>query len=64
MMLKFTNRNNNRLGEPIYISKEWIVAVYENNTNGGSLTTVIYGGPGKTEWHVEEGLSEVIKIIK
>ena len=61
-MLKFTNMNNNRLGDPIYINSDWIVAVYENHS-GGSLRTIIYGGTTGTEWNVEEGLSEVIKII-
>jgi len=63
MMLKFTNRNINRLGEPVWINSEWIVSVYENHTEGGSLTTVIFGGPHNAEWFVEESLNEVIKII-
>lgn len=62
-MLKFTNTNNLRAGDPIYINSEWIISVYENPREGGSLTTVIYGGTAGTEWFVEESLSEVIKII-
>lgn len=62
-MLKFTNTNKQRAGDPIYINGDWIVAVYENSTDGGSLSTVIFGGPHNTEWFVEEGLSQVIKII-
>jgi hypothetical protein len=63
MMVKFTNANKQRLGDPLYINREWIVSVFEENISGGSLATVIYGGPGGERWFVEEGLSEVIKII-
>ena len=62
-MLKFTNSFGDRRGDPLYISKDWIVSVYENHTQGGSLSTAIFGGPGGTEWFVEESLSEVVKII-
>ena len=62
-MLKFTNRNSDRIDDPLYISKDWIVSVFENHQNGGSLTTVIYGGPKCIEWYVQESLGEVIKII-
>jgi hypothetical protein len=63
MMLKFTNRHTDRLGDPVYINKEWIVSVFEEHAEGGSLSTVIYGGPRGERWYVEQGLSEVIKII-
>ena len=62
-MLKFTNADGRRNGDPLYINSEWIVSVYENHNQGGSLATIVFGGPGGTEWHVEEGLNEVIKII-
>jgi len=62
-MLKFTNTNRQRLGDPIYINSDWIVAVYENHAEGGSLATVVFGGPHDTEWFVEESLNETIKII-
>ena len=63
-MLRFTNRAGGREDDPVYISSEWIVAAYENHAEGGSLTTVIYGGPHGTEWNVAESLNEVIKIIE
>lgn len=63
MMLKFTNSNTQRRGDPVYISKDWIVSVFEESREGGSLATIIYGGPKGERWYVEEGLSEVIKII-
>ena len=62
MMLRFTNMNTERLDMPVYINKDWIVSVFEEG-NGGSLVTIIYGGPHGERWHVQESLSEVIKII-
>jgi len=62
-MLKFTNMNNQRAGDPLYINSDWVVAIYENHNEGGSLSTVIFGGPHNTEWYVEESLGQVIKII-
>jgi hypothetical protein len=56
--------NDNVIDMPIYINSDWIVAVYEKRRrDGGSVSTVIFGGPSSTEWTVEESLSQVIKII-
>lgn len=63
-LLRFTNRAGGREGDPIYINLEHISAVYENHNESGSLSTVIFGGPNGLEWHVEEGLKEVIDIIE
>ena len=64
MMLRFTNATSGRHGDPIYLNKDWIISVYEQPTDGGSLKTIIFGGPGGgIPWTVEESLSEVIKII-
>jgi hypothetical protein len=63
MMIKFTNASMGRKGDPIYINSEWIVSVFEDHQEGGSLATVVFGGPGGTPWFVEESLSEVIKLI-
>lgn len=49
------------LDMPIYINKEYIVSVYEQPTQGGSLRTCIHGA-GHT-WHVEESLEQVVKMI-
>lgn len=63
-MLKFTNNSERYKGNPVYINSDCIISVFEEPTNGGSLATVIFGGFGPPErWYVEEGLSEVIKII-
>jgi len=63
-MLKFSNMSNdNVMDMPIYINSDWIVAVYENRRDGGSVATTIFGGPQGTVWTVEESLNEVLKII-
>lgn len=65
MFLKFTNSSENHKGSSIYINKEWIVAIYEiASQEGGSLKTIIWGGPTGISWEVEESLGEVIKIIE
>jgi hypothetical protein len=62
MMVKFTNAANEYKGNPLYINSEWIVSCFEESNNGGSLYTVIFGGPTGIPWYVEESLSEVVKI--
>lgn len=62
-MIKFTNLSPDRLDMPIYINKDHIVSIFEEASNGGSLTTIIYGGPNGERWHVEESLNEVVKLI-
>lgn len=63
-MLKFTNNSERYKGNPVYINSECIISIFEEPTDGGSLATVIFGGFGPPQkWTVEEGLSEVIKII-
>lgn len=63
-MIKFTNAVERYRGNPIFINKEHIIAVYEHARDpGGSLVTIVYGGNGIC-WEVEEGLDEVIKKIK
>ena len=62
MLVKFTNNVEQHKGMPIYIMREHIISVYETPTDSGSLVTCIYGIRGDT-WQVEEGLSDVVKII-
>lgn len=63
-MIKLTNMGAGYLGMPVYISTDKIVAVFEANEDGeGSLKTVVMTGHDQL-WVVEEGLSEVIKLIK
>jgi hypothetical protein len=64
-MIKLTNAVEAHKGNLIYINPYHISAVYEfAKTNGGSLTTVIYGGYTGINWEVEESLNEVLKLIK
>lgn len=62
MLVKFVNRMQGRLGDPIYINVNKILSVYEEATKNGSLSTVIYAEEDKF-WFVEEGLSEAVKKI-
>lgn len=64
-MIKLTNATAEHKGNTIYINHEWIVALFEASTElGGSLRTVVYGGPQGTSWEVEESPAEVYKLIK
>ena len=48
----------------IYINKDAIITAFEMaNEEGGSLATVIYGGPTGSNWNVEEGLNKVVSLI-
>ena len=63
MLIEFTNATEQYKGNKIYINKNQIVAVFESPTDGGSLATIIYGGPQGNSWTVEEGLSKAISLI-
>lgn len=64
-MIKFSNTGRYR-GDPLYINPDWIVSVFEESSEQyGSLSTIIFGGPGNgTRWVVEESAKEVIKKIE
>lgn len=59
MLAKFTNAYPGREGEPLYININTIKSVYEDKTP--TLQTKIAGHD--VLWTVEEGLSEVVKLI-
>lgn len=62
--IKLTNATDAFKGNPLYINKDWIITVFERQSDtGGSLITVIFGGPQGTTWEVEEGLGEVVKLL-
>ena len=64
-MIKLTNATEQFKGNPIHINPEWIVAVFENAaTDGGSLKTIVYGGPQGTSWEVDESPAEIAALIK
>jgi hypothetical protein len=62
--VKLSNTGRYR-GDPLYINVDWIVSVFEEASEQyGSLSTVIFGGPGNgTRWVVEESAKEVLKKI-
>jgi len=62
-MIKLTNMSTDHLGMPLYIAIDKIVAVFEDETEGGGLRTVVMTGHEEF-WVVEESLGEVIKLIK
>lgn len=64
MLIKFTNTAEAFKGNSLYINVNQIISVFEvPKTEGGSLTTIIYGGPTGTTWEVEESLSQVVKMV-
>jgi hypothetical protein len=63
MLVKFTNASNDLKGNPLYINVEHITSVFEAPTDGGSLKTIIWGGPTGIGWEVEESLNEAFKLI-
>jgi len=64
MLIEFTNTTEQHKGNKLYINKNHIVAVFETTSEaGGSLATVIYGGPQGSSWNVEESLGKVVSLI-
>jgi hypothetical protein len=64
-MIKLTNAAQEHLGNTIYINKDWIVAVFEAPAMpGGSLKTIIYGGPTGITWEVAESPADVFKMVE
>jgi len=62
--VKLTNTGKYR-DNPIFINIDHITSVFEEPTNSGSLSTVVFSVSGHSHrWVVEEGLSEVMKKIK
>ena len=62
-MIKLMNLSQGHQGNPIYINPDHIIAVYPFAPDGGSIQTIVYGGPQGTVWTVEEGVETVIKLI-
>ena len=64
MLIQFTNSAEQHKGNKLYINKDHIVAVFEAaSEEGGSLKTIIYGGPQGTSWNVEESMGKVVSLI-
>lgn len=63
-MIKLTNAAEAHLGNTIHINADWIVAIFEAPSQpGGSLKTIVYGGPTGTSWEVEQSPADVAKLI-
>ena len=64
MLIKFTNASETHKGNSIYINSNQIAALFEiAKTEGGSLTTIVYGGQTGVSWEVEESLGEAVKMV-
>jgi len=64
MLIKLTNAAEEHKGNKIYINTEWVVAVFQTPTEpGGSLSTLIYGGPQGTSWNVDESPEQIQRLI-
>ena len=63
MLCKFTNASGEYRGDPLYINKDWIVTIFEQPRDGGSLVTIVWGGPTGIGWEVEESLEKARKIF-
>jgi hypothetical protein len=63
MFVKLTNTAPDRKGDPLLINVNSIISVFENHEEGGSLSTIVYGGPNLT-WLVEESFGEVADRIE
>jgi predicted enzyme related to lactoylglutathione lyase len=64
-MIKLTNASSGFEGRILYLNSDWIVSVFEQAVEaGGSISTLIFGGPGSTIWSVEESTSKIIALIQ
>ena len=64
MLIKLTNAAEEFKGNNIYLHTDWIVSVFQTSLQpGGSLSTVVFGGPTGMSWSVEESPEEIQKLI-
>jgi hypothetical protein len=64
MLIKLTNAAEEHKGNKLFLHSDWIVSVFQiANQEGGSLSTIIYGGPLGTSWNVDESPEEIQKLI-
>lgn len=61
-LIKLTNMAQHRVGDPIMVNPEYIIAIYEDEIEGGGLQSKIFMHPG-LEYHVSESMYEVQKLI-
>ena len=60
--IKFTNDADAHKGNPIYINRDHIAAVYDFTTPNG-IKTCIYGGQTGVVWEVSETMTEVLNRV-
>lgn len=64
MLVKLTNAAEDHKGNKLYLHANWIVSVFQVAAQeGGSLSTIIYGGPTGTTWSVEESPEQIQSLI-
>jgi hypothetical protein len=64
MLIKLTNAAEEHKGNKLFLHSNWIVSVFSIATqDGGSLSTVVYGGPQGTSWSVEESPEQIQSLI-
>jgi len=64
MLIKLTNAAEEHKGNKLFLHSNWIVSVFSVATqDGGSLSTVVYGGPQGTSWSVEESPEQIQSLI-
>ena len=64
MLIKLTNASEEHKGNKLYLHSNWIISVFQVALQeGGSLSTVVYGGPQGTSWTVDESPEEIQKLI-
>jgi hypothetical protein len=64
VLIRLTNAAEEHKGNNIFINRDWIVAVFQTPSQpGGSLSTVVYGGPQGTSWNVDESPEEIQMIV-
>ena len=64
-LIKLTNASTEHHGNYLYLNSDWIVSVFQMPREaGGSLFTVVYGGPLGISWNVEESPEEIRNLMR
>lgn len=63
-IIKLISTSFDHQGNPINFNPDWIVCVFPLETDGGgSLRTIVYGGPMGDSWEVEESPEKIKRLI-
>ena len=64
MLIKLTNAAEEHKGNELFLHADWVVSVFRVAIQeGGSLSTIVFGGPTGTTWTVEESPEQIQKLI-